>query len=101
MIIHNANQYRDQGKYKIIATNRVKTVEFVHMLEFENRKRTPPRQRMGEIFVQNEVPRVNPKPKSPTPPPVEEKPEELPVEEEQPEEEVEEEESEKEDSDDE
>lgn len=70
----------------------MKTLEIIHMLEFENRKKEIPRPRLGEIFVQNEVPRVNPKPKSPTPPPVEEKPEEIPVEEEQAEEEVEEEE---------
>lgn len=69
LIITSPNQYRDNGKYIMIAKNRLKTVEFLHILEWEPKKPEPKRKRMDEIFVVNEVPRVNPKPKSPTPPP--------------------------------
>lgn len=69
LIISDANQYRDQGKYVIKCENAAGRAEFIYMLEFEHRKVEPKRKRMDEIFVQNEVPRVNPKPKSPTPPP--------------------------------
>jgi hypothetical protein len=71
LIINNPNQYRDCGRYKIIAENRVKCVELVHVLEFEPKKFPPKAPRMDEIIVINERPRVNPKPKSPTPPPKE------------------------------
>jgi len=71
LIITSPNQYRDNGKYIIIAENRAGTLELVHMLDFEGRKIEPKRKRMDDVFVVNEVPRVNPKPKSPTPPPVE------------------------------
>ena len=69
LIISNPNRYRDNGKYVIQIENRAGAVEFVYMLEFEGKKIEPKRKRMDEIFVVNEVPRVNPKPKSPTPPP--------------------------------
>lgn len=69
LILTNPNQYRDTGKYHIIAENRAGTAEFTHILEFEGKKIEPKRKRMDEVFVVNEVPRVNPKPKSPTPPP--------------------------------
>lgn len=69
LIISNANQYRDNGKYVIHIENRAGVLEFVHMLEFEGKKVEPKREKMDRIFVMNEVPRVNPKPKSPTPPP--------------------------------
>ena len=69
LIITSPNQYRDNGKYIMIAKNRVKAVEFVHIIDWEPKKHEPKRKRMDEVFVVNEVPRVNPKPKSPTPPP--------------------------------
>lgn len=69
LIISDANQYRDNGKYIIRCENRAGHVDFIHMLDFEGRKVEPKRKRMDEVFVQNEVPRVNPKPKEPTPPP--------------------------------
>lgn len=69
LIISNPNRYRDNGKYVIQIENRAGAVEFIHMLEFEGKKIEPKRKRMDEVFVVNEVPRVNPKPKSPTPPP--------------------------------
>lgn len=69
LIISNPNPYRDNGKYVIQIENRAGAVEFVYKLEFEGKKIEPKRKRMDEIFVVNEVPRVNPKPKSPTPPP--------------------------------
>jgi hypothetical protein len=43
----------------------------VYMLNFEGKKIEQKRKRMDDVFVVNEVPRVNPKPKSPTPPPKE------------------------------
>lgn len=52
------------------------------MLDFEGKKVEHKRKRMDDVFVVNEVPRVNPKPKSPTPPPVVEVPVEEPKEEE-------------------
>lgn len=61
LIISNPNQYRDVGKYILIAQNRVATLELLHMLEFEGRKVEHKRHRMDEVFVINEVPRVNPK----------------------------------------
>lgn len=69
LIISDPNPYRDNGKYIIRCENRAGIVEFVHMLDFEGKKIEPKRKRMDEVFVVNEVPRVNPKPKSPTPPP--------------------------------
>lgn len=69
LIISDANQYRDNGKYIIHAENCAGLVESIYMLEFEHKKIEPKRKRMDEIFIVNEVPRVNPKPKSPTPPP--------------------------------
>lgn len=90
LIITNPNPYRDNGKYGIIAENRAGTLELVHILDFEGRKIEPKRKRMDDIFIVNEVPRVNPKPKSPTPPPVEEKPVEEEVKPEEEEEVVEE-----------
>lgn len=69
LIISNVNQYRDNGKYLIHIENRAGVLELVYMLDFEGKKVEPKRKRMDEIFVVNEVPRVNPKPKSPTPPP--------------------------------
>ncbi|KAG5675501.1 hypothetical protein PVAND_005397 [Polypedilum vanderplanki] len=96
LIITDANIYRDNGKYIIIAENRAGTLELVHMLDFEGKKTEVKRKRMDDIFIVNEVPRVNPKPKSPTPPPVVEVPVEEPPKEEEvvEEEEVEEEEEE-------
>lgn len=69
LIISDANQYRDNGKYIIRCENRAGIIIFTYMLEFEGRKVEPKRKRMDDIFIVNEVPRVNPKPKSPTPPP--------------------------------
>lgn len=69
LIISNCHPFRDNGKYVIRCENRAGMVEFIYMLEFEGKKVEPKRKRMDEIFIVNEVPRVNPKPKSPTPPP--------------------------------
>lgn len=76
LIISNPNPYRDNGKYIIRCENRAGTIVFEYFLEFEGKKIEPKRKRMDEVFVVNEVPRVNPKPKSPTPPPVVEPPKE-------------------------
>jgi hypothetical protein len=46
------------------------------MLNFEGKKIEQKRKRMDDVFVVNEVPRVNPKPRTPTPPPVVEVPKE-------------------------
>lgn len=100
LIISNPNQYRDTGRYKIIVENAVKSMELVHILEFEPKKFPQKAPRMDEIDVINERPRVNPKPKSPTPPPVIEEKVEEKVEDEEVQEEVEEEEEENEDEDD-
>lgn len=69
LIISDFNQYRDNGKYVIRIENRAATLQLIHMLDFEGKKVEPKRKRMDEVFVVNEVPRVNPKPKEPTPPP--------------------------------
>lgn len=69
LIISDANPYRDNGKYIIRVENRAGHIDFIYMLDFEGRKVEPKRKRMDEVFVVNEVPRVNPKPKEPTPPP--------------------------------
>lgn len=69
LIISNANQYRDNGKYIIRCENKAGVLDLVHVLEFEGKKVDQKRERMDKIFVMNEVPRVNPRPKSPTPPP--------------------------------
>ena len=69
LIITDANQYRDTGKYYIRMENKVGILNFTYVLDFEGKKVEPKRKRMDDIFIVNEVPRVNPKPKSPTPPP--------------------------------
>lgn len=83
LIISNPNQYRDNGKYVIIIENRAGSLQLTHMLEFEGKKVEPKRKRMDDIFIVNEVPRVNPKPKEPTPPPKEPTPEPEPPKEEE------------------
>ncbi|CRL00783.1 CLUMA_CG014037, isoform A [Clunio marinus] len=69
LIISDPNTYRDNGKYMVRVENRAGSVVFTYMLDFEGKKPEPKRKRMDEIVIINEVPRINPKPKSPTPPP--------------------------------
>jgi hypothetical protein len=70
----------DNGKYLIRLENRAGVVELVHVLDFEGVAPEPKRESMATVFIQNEVPRVLPKPKEPTPPPKEPTPPPPPVE---------------------
>ncbi|XP_035890512.1 muscle M-line assembly protein unc-89 [Anopheles stephensi] len=102
-LIINDPQLRDSGKYTLIAKNDVKTVEMSRQisipLRFDQRVQAP-KKRMDDVVVQNEAPRVLPKPPTPEPEPVVEEPPAEPAEgEEQPEEEVEEEKEDEEEED--
>lgn len=70
----------DNGKYLIRMENRAGIIDIVHVLDFEGVKPEPKRESMATVFIQNEVPRVLPKPKEPTPPPKEPTPPPPPVE---------------------
>uniref|UniRef100_A0A182K136 Ig-like domain-containing protein n=1 Tax=Anopheles christyi TaxID=43041 RepID=A0A182K136_9DIPT len=103
-LIINDPQLRDSGKYTLIVKNDVKTVEMSRQvsipLRFDQRVQTHKHKRMDDVVVENEAPRVLPRPPTPEPEPVPEEPVPEPVEgEEQPEEEVEEEKEDEEEED--
>uniref|UniRef100_A0A182UXM4 Ig-like domain-containing protein n=1 Tax=Anopheles merus TaxID=30066 RepID=A0A182UXM4_ANOME len=98
-LIINDPQLRDSGKYTLIAKNDVKSVEMSRQvsipLRFDQRVQTHKHKRMDDVVVENEAPRVLPKPPTPEPEPVPEEPVPEPAEgDEQPEEEEVEEEKE-------
>ncbi|XP_052890695.1 muscle M-line assembly protein unc-89 [Anopheles moucheti] len=102
-LIINDPQLRDSGKYTLIARNDVKAVEMSRQisipLRFDQRVQAP-KKRMDDVVVENEAPRVLPKPPTPEPEPVVEEPPAEPAEgEEQAEEEVEEEKEDEEEED--
>uniref|UniRef100_A0A182QIC7 Ig-like domain-containing protein n=1 Tax=Anopheles farauti TaxID=69004 RepID=A0A182QIC7_9DIPT len=102
-LIINDPQLRDSGKYTLICTNDVKTVEMSRQisipLRFEQRVQAP-KKRMDDVVVENEAPRVLPKPPTPEPEPVVEEPPPEPVEGEGEEQEAVEEEKEEEEEED-
>lgn len=67
-------KFIDNGRYLIRMENRAGILEITHVVDFELPLPEEKRKRMDDIFIMNEVPRVLPKPKSPTPPPVVEPP---------------------------
>uniref|UniRef100_A0A182NFQ7 Ig-like domain-containing protein n=1 Tax=Anopheles dirus TaxID=7168 RepID=A0A182NFQ7_9DIPT len=76
-LIINDPQLRDSGKYTLFCTNDVKTIEMSRQisipLRYEQRV-TVPKKRMDDVVVENEAPRVLPKPPTPEPEPVVEEP---------------------------
>ncbi|XP_035774828.1 muscle M-line assembly protein unc-89-like [Anopheles albimanus] len=97
-LIINDPQLRDSGKYTLIAKNEVKTIEMTRQVSIPLRgdllQQQGRKKRMDDVVVENEAPRVLPKPPTPEPEPVVEEP--PPPEEEAQEEVQEEEEEEKE-----
>lgn len=70
-LIINDPQMKDSGKYTLIAKNDVQSVEIFKQVKIGIRSEAHKKKRMDEVVIENDAPRVLPKP--PTPEPVNEK----------------------------
>lgn len=93
-LIINNPQLKDSGKYTLIAENEVEKVEITRVVNIGLRSETHKKKRMDDVVIQNEAPRIIPKPPTPEPEP---EPEPEPVLEEEEKQEPEEEPEEEED----
>ncbi|XP_055633412.1 muscle M-line assembly protein unc-89-like [Toxorhynchites rutilus septentrionalis] len=66
-LIINNPQLRDSGKYTLIAKNEIQTVEVSHRLKVGLRTMDYKKKRMDDIVVENQAPRILPKPPTPEP----------------------------------
>ncbi|XP_058817007.1 muscle M-line assembly protein unc-89-like [Topomyia yanbarensis] len=66
-LIINNPQLKDSGKYTLIAKNDVQKVEASRQVKIELRSVAHKKKGMYDVIIENETPRVNPKPPTPEP----------------------------------
>ncbi|XP_055540438.1 muscle M-line assembly protein unc-89-like [Wyeomyia smithii] len=66
-LIINNPQLKDSGKYTLIAKNDVQTTQLSRQVNIELRPIDHKKKRMDDVVIENDVPRINPKPPTPEP----------------------------------